>query len=198
MPVTPECLGKNVFQAILARRSVRAYKPDKLSQSTIKTLLEAAVRAPTSMHEEPWAFVVVQDERLLKLISDHAKPIFLEEMRHSNSEEIRHSFEHITKPDFNIFYDAFTLIIICAKPLGQFIAADCWLAAENLMLAACEMGLGSCVIGSAVSTLNIRTIKSELGIPEAYYAIAPIIVGVPNGETAATERKEPLILAWKH
>ena len=43
-------LKKNLFEAILARRSVRAYAPDTLDRNTIQTLLEAAVRAPTAMH----------------------------------------------------------------------------------------------------------------------------------------------------
>lgn len=190
-------LEKSVFEAILSRRSVRAYTSDNLSRNAINTLLEAAVRAPTAMHEEPWAFVIVQDENILKRLSDHAKPLFAGELLNRNLDGGRHSFEHFTEPDFDIFYGASTLIIICAKPLGQFVAADCWLAAENLMLAACDMGLGSCVIGSSVSTLNICAMKTELGIPDDYCAIAPIIVGVPSGETAASARKRPLILTWK-
>jgi len=187
----------NVFEFILARRSVRAYAPDKLDRSTVQTLLEAAVRAPTAVHEEPWAFVVVQDKQVLKQLSDFAKPLFVEEMRHRNIKGTIQSFEHYTRPDFDIFHGAGTLIVICAKPLSQFIAADCWLAAENLALAACAMGLGSCVIGSSVAALNIRKMKTELGIPDEYSAIVPIVVGVPSGETDATPRKEPLILAWK-
>src|SRR5665647_2504210 len=144
-------LKKNVFEAILARRSVRTYAPDALDRNTVRTLLEAAVRAPTAMHEEPWAFVVMQDHALLQRLSDLAKPLFVEEMRHRNSQGASHSFDHFTKPDFNIFHGADTLIIICAKPMGPFVAADCWLAAENLMLAATAIGLGSCVIGSAVA-----------------------------------------------
>ncbi|MGA8862904.1 MAG: nitroreductase, partial [Gallionella sp.] len=58
-------------------------------------------------------------------------------------------------------------------------------------------GLGSCVIGSAVAALNIHKVKAELGIPDEYTAIAPIVVGVPSGETMATSRKEPKILLWK-
>jgi nitroreductase len=188
---------KNVFEAILARRSVRTYAPDQLGRNTVQTLLEAAVRAPTAMHEEPWAFVVVQDHALLQRLSELAKPIFVEEVRHRNSQGASHSFDHFTRPDFNIFHGADTLIVICAKPLGQFVVADCWLAAENLMLAASAIGLGSCVIGSAVAALNIHKVKTELGIPVDYSAIAPIVVGVPSGETHSTSRKEPLILSWK-
>lgn len=83
-------LKKNLFEAILARRSVRSYTPDVLDRNTVQTLLEAAVRAPTAMHEEPWAFVVVQDQALLQHVSDLAKPIFVEEARHRNSHGARH------------------------------------------------------------------------------------------------------------
>jgi nitroreductase len=188
---------KDLFEIILARHSVRAYAPDGLDRNAVQTLLEAAVRAPTAMHEEPWAFAVVQDRQMLKQLSDRAKPRFVEEVHHRNAQGINHSFEHFSRPDFDIFHGAGTLIIICAKPLGPFVVADCWLAAENLMLAACAMGLGSCVIGSALATLNMQEVKTELGIPDQFSAIAPIIVGVPSGEIGATSRKEPLILCWK-
>jgi nitroreductase len=197
LPVRKIPFERSVFEAILARRSVRAYTPEIPARNTVQTLLEAAIRAPTVMHEEPWAFVVIQDKQVLKQLSDRAKPIFIEEVRHRNSHGALHSFEHFDKPDFDIFHGASTLIIICAKPLGLFVVADCWLAAENLMLAACDMGLGSCVIGSSASVLNIHKVKTELGIPDEYTAIAPIIVGMPIGETAATSRSAPLILAWK-
>ena len=189
--------GRSVFEAILARRSVRTYAPVVLCFSTVNTLLEAAVRAPTAMHEEPWAFVVIQDKQILNKLSVRAKPIFIKEMRHRNSQGSSHSFEHFDQTDFDIFHGASTLIVICARPLGPFVTADCWLAAENLMLAACDMGLGSCVIGSSASVLNIHKVKKELGIPDTYTAIAPIIVGVPSEETPATRRNEPLVLAWK-
>jgi nitroreductase len=189
--------GQGIFKALLARHSVRAYAPVLLDDATVKGLLDAAVHAPTAMHEEPWAFVVVQDPVLLQRLSDLAKPLFVEEVRHRNAHGSGHSFEHLIRPDFNIFHGATTLIIICARPSGPFVAADCWLAAENLMLAASGSGLGSCVIGSAVSALNIHKVKKELGIPDEYSVIAPIVVGVPAGEVPATSRKEPTILSWK-
>jgi nitroreductase len=198
MTVTESPHNKSVFEAILARRSVRSYLPEEIGRNIVQTLLEAAVHAPTAMHEETWAFVVVQNRQILKRLSDRAKPLFVEEMRHYNLSGSRRSFEHFSKPDFNIFHGAGTLIVICTQPLGRFDAADCWMAAENLMLAACAMGLGSCVIGSCVGALNEQEVKTELGIPDHYAAIAPIIVGVPSGETAVTARKQPLILSWKH
>jgi nitroreductase len=187
----------NVMDAIHERQSVRSYSPKRVNRATIRTLLEAAVRAPTAVHEEPWAFVIVQDSALLKSLSDRAKTIFAAEAEHAHPDQARHLLDILAKPGFNIFYDAGTLIIICAKAKGAFVTADCWLAAENLMLVAYAMGLGSCVIGFAVPALNTAKIKTELGIPPECVAIAPIIVGVPSGETPRTTRKEPDILAWK-
>ena len=147
LPANEKLQKTNLFEAILARRSVRAYAPDELDRNTVQTLLEAAVRAPTAMHEEPWAFVVVQNRQILKQLSDRAKPLFIERLHRSHPTG-GHAIDTFANPDFNIFHGAGTLIVICAKPSGPFVEADCWLAAENLMLAACAIGLGSCVIGS--------------------------------------------------
>ena len=49
----------NIFETILARRSVRQYKARVVDQTILRTLLEAAVRAPTAMHQEPWGFIPV-------------------------------------------------------------------------------------------------------------------------------------------
>jgi len=187
----------SAVEAIYGRRSVRAYTSKRLDEATIRTLLAAAVRAPTAIHEEPWAFVIVQDANALKRLSDRAKGYFVEEMHRAHLDRGGHTLEKFEHPDFNIFYNAGTLIVICARPTGPFVVADCWLAAENLMLAAFSMGLGSCVIGSAVTGLNTPESKSELGIPVEISAIAPIIVGVAGDESPATSRKEPRILAWK-
>ncbi|HVC20081.1 MAG TPA: nitroreductase family protein, partial [Vicinamibacterales bacterium] len=59
----------NVMDAIYGHRSVRSYTGDLLDRSVVRSLLDAAVRAPTAMHAEPWMFVVVQDGRLLEQLS---------------------------------------------------------------------------------------------------------------------------------
>ena len=96
---------KNIFETILERRSVRAYAPNELDRNTVKTLLEAAVRAPTAMHEEPWAFVVVQNRQVLKQLSDLAKPLFIERL-HRPHQAGGHALDIFSNPDFNIFHDA--------------------------------------------------------------------------------------------
>jgi nitroreductase len=184
---------KDVFETILARRSVRSYKKNKISKGLITGLLEAAVRAPTAVHQEPWGFVIVQDGQMLKSLSDFAKPLFLAEVKKRKLERPENLLDVFESPDFNIFYDADILIIICGKTSAPFYAADCWLAAENLMLAACAMGLGSCVIGSAVEAFNTSDIRRMLSIPEDFTVVAPIALGYPNDESPPTLRKAPLI-----
>jgi nitroreductase len=184
------------MEAIHGRRSVRSYAREPVDRATIRALLAAAVRAPTAVHAEPWAFVIVQDRDTLKRLSDRAKPLFLEQARRAHLDRGGHALDIFTSPDFNIFYDAGTLIVICGMSIGPFVVADCWLAAENLMLAACAIGLGTCVIGSAVPLLNTSEVKRELGIPADASAIAPIIAGVPSEVTLPTTRREPQILSW--
>lgn len=184
----------NVFESILARRSVRSYTAQEIDRTQLHTLLEAAVRAPTAIHEEPWVFAIFQDRSLLQRLSERARPLFLEELQHAGQERSGHVFDVFSRPDFNIFYDAGTLIVIGAVSTAPFVAADCWLAAENLMLAASAMGLGTCVIGSALPALNLSEVKQLLGLPEGYSSIAPIIVGYPRGESAPTTRHKPVVL----
>lgn len=183
-----------LMDAISQRRSVRSYTHQAIERQDIRALLSAAVQAPTAVHEEPWAFVVIQDREIFKRLSDKAKELLpsLEGRVHLRDGGIHHF-----APPENVFYDAGTLIVIYGKPLGNFVVADCWLASENLMLAARSMGLGTCVIGLAVEALNTPEWKAELKVPAELTAYAPIIVGVPAGETPATGRGKPEVLAWK-
>ncbi len=187
----------NINEAIIGRRSVRDYTPKKIDESSVRLLLEAAVHAPTAIHEEPWAFTVVQDKNLLNRLSDHAKELLNSGADPIHASGTSHLKDHLVAPEFNTFYNATTLIVICGKPIGAFVAADCWLAAQNLMLAAYAQGLGTCVIGLAVTAINTPEWKKELGIPADMTAYVPIVVGVPASETPPVPRKPPEILIWK-
>lgn len=192
--MTPSIDTMTVKDAIYGRCSVRAYTSEQIDQSTLRTLLAAAVRAPTAMHAEPWQFVIVQDRNMLRRLSERAKETLAAE---AHLHPDRGSPDTFMQPDFNVFYDAGTLVVICTKNAGHFAQADCWLAAENLMLAAHAMGLGTCVIGLAASVLNLPDAKHELGIPPETTPVAPIIVGKPRGETLPGARKEPQVVAWR-
>lgn len=56
----------SALDVIFSRRSVRQYTAQRVDDTTVRGLLDAAVQAPTALHEEPWALVVIQDAALLK------------------------------------------------------------------------------------------------------------------------------------
>lgn len=182
---------------IYLRRSVRDYTPQKIDPATIDMLLNAAVHAPTAVHEEPWAFAVIQDKSILNRLSDKVKDLLGNGLDPIHPHIGNQSVERFTTNEFNAFYNAGTLIVIYGKPMGPFVISDCWLAAENLMLAACAEGLGTCVIGLSVTALNTPEWKKELSIPTEMTAFVPIIVGVPASQTPVVPRKKPEILIWK-
>lgn len=184
-------------EIIYKRRSIRNYTSQKLDRATINSLLDAAVQAPTAMQEEPWSFAVIQDQDTLDRLSDSVKALIYTESLNYSKIQMRYLQELINDPDFHAFYNASTLIIIYSKYHGHFVTADCWLAAENLILAACAHGLGTCVIGLAVSALNTPEWKTKLNIPSDITAIAPIIVGVPATTQPIVPRKLPEVLIWK-
>lgn len=182
----------SALDAIYVRRSVRAYTPERLDGATVRALLDAAIQAPTAMHEEPWVFTVIQDPKVLDRISEGAKALWREDAHGHADLAKRFADRHDS-----LFYNASTLIVIGARGTGPFVTADCWLAAENLMLAACALGLGTCVIGSAAPALNSPEGRTAAGIPADVTAVAPIIVGVPAGTITPMSRRDPQIAAWK-
>jgi nitroreductase len=194
----------SVADAIRGRRAVRSYTSALVDRSAIQALLEAAVLAPTAMHEEPWTFAIVQDAAELRHLSERAKSLWRREATaHEGALDPvararqRRVSDLLLDPGFNIFYDAGTLIVICAQPESHFVEADCWLAAENLLLMAYSLGLGTCPIGFAIPVLNDPEVKQELAIPPDEKAVAPIIVGYPRGAVPTASRKPPQVLSWR-
>lgn len=186
----------NTIDAIYTRRSVRKYQDKPVDKATVEKLLDATVQSPSAMNAQPWTFCIIQDADLLLDISNRTKAYLLSILEQRPLlEKYRSAFE---SPDFNIFYDASTLVIICAKP-GESPdpVTDCCLAAENLMLAAHDFGLGTCWIGFARAYFNLPEAKQSAGIPDEYTVTAPIIVGYPDGESPAREKNQPEILFWK-
>ncbi|HML31703.1 nitroreductase family protein [Sporomusa sphaeroides] len=184
-----------LLEAINSRRSVRSYTSAQVDKATIEKLLDAAVQAPSAMNSQPWAYAVIQNAALLKEYSDRTKQLLLASLdKFPQLNKYKAAFEN---PDFNIFYNAHSLVIIFAKPGSPNGTVDCCLAAQNFMLAAHSQNLGTCWIGFAQRFLSLAEIKEELGVPAEYEAVAPIIVGYPEVKPPAVPKKAPEILFWK-
>jgi nitroreductase len=188
--------SNGIMSAIYKRHSVRDYSDEIVNDPSIHALLYAAIQAPTALHQEPWVFAIVQNKKIMHSISETAKNMLITQDNQNITKASRKIIDLAHNTDYNIFYNAGTLIVIYGKPLEQFVAADCWLATQNLILAAYGANLGSCIIGSAVSVLNTQEWKEKLSIPQTMTAYAPIIIGYRTKETLITSRKPPQVLCW--
>jgi nitroreductase len=181
----------DINEAISGRRSTRDYTAQALDDETVRRLIDAAVHAPNASNGQPWTFTVVRDQGLLDGISTSAKSHMLATLPDGpQSDRYRTQLSDAT---FQIFYHAPALILISGIAQGPWVVADCALAAENLMLAAYGVGLGTCWIGFAQGFLNTPEGKNALGLPATWVPVAPIIVGHPKAEIAPVPRKEPEI-----
>jgi nitroreductase len=181
----------DVKEAIFTRRSVREFTTEAVEENTIRSLIDAAVQAPSAVNQQPWSFCVVRDRALLDKISSGAKAHML---RTSPAGLMSHHFEQILNDkSFDIFYHAPVLIVICCVSAIPWAVEDCALAAQTLMLAARADGLGSCWIGFAQGWLGTPEGKAALELPASYLPIAPIIVGRPKAQSAPVPRKAPEI-----
>ena len=178
-------------EAIYSRRATREFTADPVDEKTLRNLIDAAVQAPSAVNQQPWAFCVVRSKALLAKISQEAKAHMV---KSSPIGLISHHFDQILNdPNFDIFYHAPALIVICSVAEIPWAVEDCALAAENLMLAARAAGLGTCWIGFAQGWLGTPEGKAALNLPPAYKPVAPIIVGHPKTTPPAVSRKAPEI-----
>ena len=142
----------DVQEAIVTRRSVRVFLEQPVEKVKIEQLMAAAVQAPSAMNAQPWAFAVISDKELLATYSTKAKAFLL---GYLDKFPVLKRYEKVlSNPSFNIFHTAGTLLIIYSKPLNAAPNEDCSIAAQNVMLTAHELGLGSCWIGFARDFLN--------------------------------------------
>ncbi|MFO1246716.1 MAG: nitroreductase [Alphaproteobacteria bacterium] len=181
-----------VSQAIRSRRAVRDFTNAPVSVATLRQVIAAASWAPSAMNGQPWHFTVVTDAALLDRISDEAKAWAL-----SNTPQLRqsdHFRDLLSDPAFHLLYNAPALIVISAPAEGPWAVEDCAVAAQNLMLAAVELGLGTCWIGFAQGWLASEDGRRLLNLPDKR-VIAPITIGYPRAPAPVVARKA-VMLSW--
>jgi len=163
------------MDAIRRRRAVREFTSAPMEQATIERLIAAAILAPSAMNLQPWAFAAVLNR---ERIGDYAKRI--KDWLLANFAQT--SFDPslvktIEGEGYSVFHHAPALVLVLAKSAQEQASEDCYLAAENLLLAARDEEIGTCCIGLARDWLNLPSIKQELGLPAAYEVVLPIVLG---------------------
>lgn len=156
-----------VIEAIRTRRSVRAYKPDPIPEEVLMQVLDAARLAPSAGNRQPWVFYVVRS------------PEVKEKLRAAYGAEWLHA--------------APVVIVACGLRESSWTRADgknycdvdVTIAMDHLILAAWELGLGTCWIGA----FDAAKLKEALALPEGVDPVAMTPLGYPAEEPAAKPRK---------
>ena len=164
----------DTLETIKTRRSTRKYKSDPVPQELLDKIIEAGLYAPSGMGRQATIILAVTDKAMRdKLSAMNAK---------------------IMGTDSDPFYGAPAVLVVLAKkdcPTGIY---DGSLVMQNLMLAAHELGLGSCWIHRAKEEFDMpegKEILKAFGIDEAYEGIGHCIVGYADGDIPSpAERKE--------
>ncbi len=187
---------KDVIEIMKARRCVRSYKKDLIPEADVKFLIDCASFAPSGMNMQPWGFLVIQNKDVIRKLSEIGKRtmIPLIEQFKNSSQGARDYLVFLKTEGTDMFYDAPLLVIILGNKSAPTAVYDCSMAAQNMMLAATSIGIGSCWIGGVHRALLDGKLLKELGAPEGYIAVAPLIFGYPKGKTEMPDRIEPEVI----
>jgi nitroreductase len=187
---------KDVIEIIKTRRCIREYKEDQIPDEDIKFLIDCAGYAPSGLNMQPWAFLVIQNKDKILQLSETCKKSMiplLEGMK--NTSKVASEFlTFLRQKESNIFYGAPVLVIILGNRTAATAVYDCAMAAQTMMLAAQSIGIGSCWIGAAQHSLMDEKLLKDLGAPDGYIHVAPLIFGYPKGSTEMPERVEPKVV----
>jgi nitroreductase len=216
----------DVIEAIHSRRSVRAFRPDPVPKEVLQAIMEAALRSPSWENTQPWEFAVLGGE-VMKGVKDALMAVRLagekprldypwpkftgpymdrlkadgrrlvKEMGMSkeNPEAMRH-----WRRSMAAFFDAPNGVVMYMDgSLSQWSLMDMGIAAENLMLAAWQHGVGTCALAATVAYPDV--LRSLLNLPESKRMVLGIALGYPDvSKPAATFRssREPMeaLVSW--
>lgn len=162
----------DVKEAIMGRRSVRFFADRTVDAAVLAELCEAAIWAPTAGNAQPWHFVAVDDQDLLRMIRTVSPGLL------GNPSAL---IAVLSDKEANVKR---------MGPQGANLAEmDCCFAAQNILLQAHAKGLGSCVIRS----FNQNAVRELLGAPAGVTPELLIILGYPSKDAPAPKRRTEVI-----
>ncbi len=181
-------MGPSAFHDLVAARSsVRSYDIDRpVSDEHLAAILEAARLAPSAENAQPWRFVIVRDPGVrARLVEGAFSGIYLRSRR-------------IGAPVYLALCGVRGAIDLAGRAAGHssYTLTDGSIAGEHAVLAATELGLGTCWIGM----FDRRRARRLLGIPAGVELIALIALGWPAAPKRAVppvKHRKPLsAIAW--
>ncbi|MEM2514300.1 MAG: nitroreductase family protein [Candidatus Bathyarchaeia archaeon] len=177
------------IKVIKNRRSIRKFKPGPIPEEYLKEILECAILAPNARNQQKWHFTVIQNKEIIAKMTS----ILRENLLKSGIDFL---VERVKDPNFNPFGGAPVVILITADKSARFVEFDCAAAAENIMIAAESLGLGSHVMAMTEFIFMSdegRDLKKELGVPEGYEHICTVALGYKDESPPPKPRRKDVI-----
>jgi nitroreductase len=153
----------DVLTVIHERRSVREYSGEPVLPAQLDTLVRAAMAGPSAGNAQPWAFVVVTEQKRLERLA--AGLTYGKMLAHAGAALIVCGVRDKMLPG-------------AAAP---FWVQDCSAAAENVLLAAQGLGLGAVWVGVYPYPERMAAVRSACAIPATVEPLCVISIGRPAG-----------------
>ena len=174
----------DVLETIAHRRSIRRFDTRQIEEETLQKILQTGLYAPSAGGRQGVLFVVCQDREVntrlgkIKRANSHPRMAsggnYVSRQQPSIADDLKLT---------NAFYDAPTVITLFGPKNFLFAVDDCAVAAENMMLAADALGVGSCYIGQgrpAFADPYGQEILRKWNIPADHYAVMQLVLGYPR------------------
>lgn len=178
-----------VIKQLYERKSVRVFTDQEISAQDKAYILESAVQAPTAGNQQMYTILDITDQELKdKLAISCDNQPFIAQAK----------LVLVFCADYQKWYDAFeTAGCEPRKPgLGDIMLAvtDTAIAAQNAVVAAQSLGIGSCYIGDIMENCEIH--REMLNLPQYVMPAAMLVFGYPTQQQI--NRKKPERVAMKH
>lgn len=183
-------LDNETLRIIKQRRSIRDFKDEQIKDEELQVILEAGLYAPNA-GDQAWHFTAVQNRELLNKLNICAK----EAARQIGG----HLGELGNDEKFNCLYEAPTLIIVSGEEGSICPEVDCAIAAQNLLIAAESMGIGSCwifFVTLAFNSSQADELQNELKIPHGYKPYYAAVFGYKNSEVVNIPDRKPNLITY--
>ncbi len=168
------------MESLLARRSVRKYKPDMPPKELIEQVVQAGLYAASGKDRQSTVLIPVTNKALRDRLSELNRAC---------------GWAAAAEP----FYGAPALVIVLGKKDSIYVVQDGSLALGNMMLAAYSLGLGSCWVNRARETFELdegKAILKELGVEEELTGVGYCILGYPDGEIPPVRPRKAGRVFW--
>jgi len=190
----------DLTEVIRSRRSIRKFEPQKISQATIRNLLELASCSPSAHNTQPWHSIVIENFKMKAKLAKEMGKVWISDLVKDGTDKIQAEKTVETK-NWNRITNSPILIIICLNKKGihkhadsrrrkvEYLIAVQSVAAyiQTLLLAAHSQGLGACWTCTPLFCQN--RIRRTLKLPKELEPQAMIIMGLPNEKPPAPSRK---------